>query len=59
MPPKFGNGHLILSESAIFHYKQTTNYDRAGQFTIAWNDPDLKIWWPIQNPILSERDQGR
>ena len=59
VPPKFGNGHLILSESAIFHYKQTTNYDRAGQFTITWNDPDLKIWWPIQNPILSERDQGR
>jgi len=58
VPPKFGNGHLVLSEQAIFHYKQSTNYDRAGQFTIAWNDPKLKIWWPIKNPILSQRDGG-
>jgi dTDP-4-dehydrorhamnose 3,5-epimerase len=58
IPPNFGNGHVVMSESAIFHYKQNTEYDRAGQFTIKWNDPELKIWWPIQNPILSERDQG-
>jgi len=49
---------VVMSESAIFHYKQNTEYDRAGQFTLRWNDPDLKIWWPIQNPIVSERDQG-
>ena len=35
-----------------------TEYDRAGQFTLLWNDPALKIWWPIHNPVLSERDQG-
>ena len=58
VPPKFGNGHLVLSEQAIFHYKQSTDYDRAGQFTIIWNDPKLKIWWPIKKPILSQRDGG-
>lgn len=58
IPPKFGNGHIVLSERAIFHYKQNTNYDRAGQFTLAWNDPALKIWWPIKNPIVSQRDEG-
>lgn len=58
VPPKFGNGHLVLSEQAIFHYKQNTYYNRAGQFTIFWNDPDLKIWWPVKNPILSKRDEG-
>lgn len=58
VPPNFGNGHLVMSERAIFHYKQSTEYDRAGQFTIAWNDPDLKIWWPVMNPIVSQRDQG-
>ena len=47
-----------MSERAIFHYKQSTEYDRAGQFTLLWNDPELKIWWPVSNPILSERDQG-
>ena len=59
VPPKFGNGHVVMSEQAIFHYKQTTDYDRSGQFTLVWNDPSLNIWWPVQNPIVSERDQGR
>jgi dTDP-4-dehydrorhamnose 3,5-epimerase len=58
IPPKFGNGHLVLSESAIFHYKQTTNYKRASQFTILWNDPKFNFWWPVKNPILSRRDEG-
>ena len=58
VPPKFGNGHLVMSERAMFHYKQTTEYNRSGQFTVLWNDPELKIWWPISNPILSRRDQG-
>lgn len=58
IPPKFGNGHVVMSETAIFHYKQTTDYDLAGQFTILWNDPDLSIWWPIKTPILSRRDEG-
>ena len=59
VPPKFGNGHVVMSEQAIFHYKQTTDYDRSGQFTLVWNDPALNIWWPITDPIVSERDQGR
>ncbi|MGD0661569.1 MAG: dTDP-4-dehydrorhamnose 3,5-epimerase family protein [Syntrophorhabdales bacterium] len=58
VPPKFGNGHLVLSEIAIFHYKQSSYYDRAGQFTLLWNDPKLNIWWPVRNPILSRRDEG-
>lgn len=58
VPPGFGNGHLVMTEMAIFHYKQTTNYDRASQFTLRWNDPDLNIWWPLTNPIMSRRDAG-
>ncbi len=58
IPPKFGNGHVVLSGLAIFHYKQNTYYNRAGQFTVAWNDPQFKIWWPITNPIVSRRDEG-
>ena len=58
IPPKFGNGHLVLSETAIFHYKQTTAYNRESQFTIMWDEPNYNIWWPIKNPILSRRDAG-
>lgn len=58
IPPKFANGHLVLSEQAVFHYKQSTYYDRPGQFTIMWNDPVLNLPWPVKNPILSKRDGG-
>jgi len=58
IPPKHGNGHVVLSEQAIFHYKQTTYYNPKGQFTYKWNDPKLKLWWPIKNPILSQRDEA-
>lgn len=57
VPPNFGNGHLVMSETAIFHYKQNTYYNPQGQFTIVWNDPQVNIWWPIKNPILSQRDE--
>jgi|TARA_B110000003_G_C16644830_1_gene531586 dTDP-4-dehydrorhamnose 3,5-epimerase len=59
VPEKFGNGHLVLSEQAIFHYKQNTQYNRSGQFTILWNDPDYNFEWPNNNPILSVRDSGK
>lgn len=58
IPPGFGNGHVVLTERAIFHYKQNTVYERASQFTILWNDPQVNIWWPIKSPIISARDEG-
>jgi len=58
VPPKFGNAHLVLSDQAIFHYKQTTLYERESQFTILWNDPRLNIDWPVKDPILSDRDRA-
>jgi dTDP-4-dehydrorhamnose 3,5-epimerase len=57
VPPGYGNGHLILSDSAIFHYKQSTYYDPASQFSFRFDDPRLNIWWPLSEPMLSRRDQ--
>lgn len=57
IPPGHGNGHLILSEFAIFNYKQSEYYDPSSQFSLLWNDPRFGIWWPIKNPILSRRDE--
>jgi len=57
VPPKFGNGHLILTDEAMFHYNQSHRYRGAeNQFTIRWNDPMFNIQWPTNNPILSQRD---
>jgi dTDP-4-dehydrorhamnose 3,5-epimerase len=56
VPPKHGVAHLIMSKKAIFHYKQSTYYDRTSQFTYRWDEPMFNIYWPIKNPILSQRD---
>ncbi len=58
IPPKHGNSYLTLSDMSVYHYKQSTYYNRPSQFTYKWNDPKFKISWPIKNPILSERDKG-
>jgi dTDP-4-dehydrorhamnose 3,5-epimerase len=58
VPPKFGNGHVVMTDFAVFHYKQSSNYDRSSQFTLLWNDPALALWWPVREPIVSRRDAG-
>ena len=57
IPPKFGNGHVVLSSQAIFHYKQNTTYDRKSQFTLKWSDKNFKFKWPVAKPIVSKRDK--
>tara|TARA_B100001964_G_C14124517_1_gene549909 strand:+ start:237 stop:767 length:531 start_codon:yes stop_codon:yes gene_type:complete len=57
VPSGFGNGHLVMSDRAIFSYKQSSYYNPDGQFTLLWDDPKLDIWWPIKDPIISRRDQ--
>ncbi len=58
IPPKHGNGHVVLTEQAIFHYKQNTYYNPKGQFTVKWDDPEFGIWWPVKNPLISRRDES-
>jgi len=57
VPPNHGVAHLALSDKIIFHYKQSTYYDPSSQFTYKWNEPKFNIWWPIKEPILSQRDE--
>lgn len=56
VPAKYAIGYLVLSDVGIFHYKQSTYYHETKQFTVKWNDPRAKIWWPVADPIRSERD---
>ena len=60
VPPGYLNGHLVLSEEAIFHYTQAypKNYiDLEEQKSAKWNDEMLNIDWPVKNPILNWRDK--
>ena len=60
VPPMFANGHLVLSPQATFFYKWSypgSYPDVKDQFTLKWNDSRIKIHWPNNNPILSERDK--
>ncbi|MFL2693703.1 MAG: dTDP-4-dehydrorhamnose 3,5-epimerase family protein [Gammaproteobacteria bacterium] len=60
VPPGLGNAFLVMSQFATYHYKLAYKGDYVDaneQFTIAWNDPLIKIDWPISDPILSDRDR--
>lgn len=56
VPPGFAHGFCVTSESADFAYKCTDYYQPKFDAGIAWNDPDLGIDWPVQTPIISEKD---
>jgi dTDP-4-dehydrorhamnose 3,5-epimerase len=57
VPPGFAHGFCVTSDVAQVEYKCTTYYDPADERGIAWNDPALAISWPVQEPILSDRDR--
>ena len=56
LPPGFAHGFLVLSEMALFHYKCTDYYSPKDEQGFRWDDPDVGIKWPVENPILSQRD---
>ena len=56
VPPGFAHGFCVVSAVADVEYKCTDLYDPAAEIGIAWNDPTLAIRWPLERPVLSERD---
>lgn len=58
VPEGFAHGFLVLSDSADVLYKATAYFAPESERTIAWNDPDLGIVWPLHGaPILSDKDR--
>lgn len=56
IPPGYAHGFCVLSEVADFQYKCTALYHPQSDGGVAWDDPLLAIDWPIETPILSEKD---
>jgi dTDP-4-dehydrorhamnose 3,5-epimerase len=57
IPEGFAHGFLVLEEDTVFHYKCSDYYNRDGERSLLWNDPEIGIHWPIDDPLLSEKDQ--
>jgi len=58
VPAEFAHGFVVLSESADVQYKCGGYYTPSAEGTIAWDDPELGIQWPVDAPSLSQRDRG-
>ena len=56
IPEGFAHGFCVLSEQANVLYKVNQEFSPENEKGIIWNDPEIKINWPINNPILSEKD---
>lgn len=56
VPPGFAHGFLVLSETAMFHYKCSNFYSAKDELVIRWDDPTIGIQWPLKEPLLSEKD---
>ena len=57
IPPGFAHGFLVLSEAAEFLYKTTDYWYAEHERTLLWNDPTLRIEWPLDGaPIVAAKD---
>lgn len=58
-PPGLAHGFCVTSESALFAYKVTDRYNPEAELSLAWDDPDIGIEWPLEGaPELSEKDRA-
>ena len=57
LPQGFAHGFCTLTDAADVSYQLTCEYASNHERGIVWNDPDLQIDWPVDNPVLSPRDR--
>lgn len=56
IPEGFAHGFVVLSETAYVAYKCTALYTPGDEYGVFWNDPAIGIDWPVDAPILSDKD---
>lgn len=57
VPAGFAHGFQVLSASADVEYKCTDYYDPEGESGVRWDDAELAIDWPLENPLVSAKDR--
>ncbi|MFK7956165.1 MAG: dTDP-4-dehydrorhamnose 3,5-epimerase [Lysobacterales bacterium] len=57
VPEGFAHGFCVTSDFAIFSYQCTQVYAPQYDQSIRWDDPEIGIQWPVDAPVLSEKDQ--
>ena len=58
VPEGFAHGFYVTSEEAEFLYKCTDYYNPGAELSLAWNDANIAIDWPLsKKPILSNKDE--
>jgi len=58
IPPGYAHGFCVLSDVADFQYKCTALHDPASDAGVAWDDPTLAVDWPLDAPLLSDKDKA-
>jgi len=58
VPAGFAHGICVISECAEIEYKCTDYYDPEDELRIAWNDPSIRVKWPVAAPVLSRKDSA-
>jgi dTDP-4-dehydrorhamnose 3,5-epimerase len=58
IPEGFAHGFAVLTETAEVEYKCSDVYVPDDQLTVRWDDPDLGVSWPLQEPLLSDKDRA-
>lgn len=59
IPEGFAHGFYVISDVAEVCFKVSNYWHPNDEIGILWNDPDLKIDWPIEkfgNPTIAEKD---
>jgi len=57
IPPGFAHGFAALTDEVHLLYKCTNEYDSQADARIRWDDPAVAVAWPVDRPILSEKDR--